>query len=186
VLKIQTSSLTHYCWRHILDYRACYWEFGTLISSWASTTSQSHVSFVAKTNFCDLVTGNDIHVIKLLPYFVNKLPCTFIPTVLYKITSCLSFFNASPSLSHCVGVLSWPYVYSAEYNPDQYLWEPEFTLAGRKYKRLDLEASKGDMSSIYWCEDLVLIISIFLLLTLTLFPYLYVAAHEQKESDLEM
>lgn len=27
----------------------------------------------------------------------------------------------------------------AEYNPDQYLWEPEFTLAGRKYKRLDLE-----------------------------------------------
>ncbi|OAY78582.1 hypothetical protein ACMD2_24290 [Ananas comosus] len=29
----------------------------------------------------------------------------------------------------------------AEYNPDQYLWETEFTLAGRKYKRLDLEAS---------------------------------------------
>ncbi|EMS61217.1 hypothetical protein TRIUR3_16734 [Triticum urartu] len=28
----------------------------------------------------------------------------------------------------------------AEYNPDQYLWEPEFTLAGRKYKRIDLEA----------------------------------------------
>jgi len=27
----------------------------------------------------------------------------------------------------------------AEYNPDQYLWETEFTLAGRKYKRLDLE-----------------------------------------------
>lgn len=29
----------------------------------------------------------------------------------------------------------------AEYNPDQYLWEPEFTLAGRKYKRIDLELS---------------------------------------------
>ncbi|KAL5729690.1 hypothetical protein ACHQM5_002603 [Ranunculus cassubicifolius] len=27
----------------------------------------------------------------------------------------------------------------AEYNPDQYLWEPDFTLAGRKYKRHDLE-----------------------------------------------
>ncbi|KAK1297115.1 hypothetical protein QJS10_CPB15g01244 [Acorus calamus] len=27
----------------------------------------------------------------------------------------------------------------AEYNPDQYLWESEFTLAGRKYKRQDLE-----------------------------------------------
>ncbi|KAF8414326.1 hypothetical protein HHK36_002327 [Tetracentron sinense] len=29
----------------------------------------------------------------------------------------------------------------AEYNPDQYLWEADFTLAGRKYKRQDLEAS---------------------------------------------
>ncbi|XP_058202403.1 uncharacterized protein LOC131316903 isoform X1 [Rhododendron vialii] len=28
----------------------------------------------------------------------------------------------------------------AEYNPDQYLWETDFTLAGRKYKRQDLEA----------------------------------------------
>ncbi|KAL6497646.1 hypothetical protein OROHE_027079 [Orobanche hederae] len=27
----------------------------------------------------------------------------------------------------------------AEYNPDQYLWEKNFTLAGRKYKREDLE-----------------------------------------------
>ncbi|XP_057478074.1 uncharacterized protein LOC130765610 isoform X2 [Actinidia eriantha] len=27
----------------------------------------------------------------------------------------------------------------AEYNPDQYLWESDFTLAGRKYKRQDLE-----------------------------------------------
>lgn len=31
----------------------------------------------------------------------------------------------------------------AEYNPDQYLWEKDFTLAGRKYKRQDLEASMG-------------------------------------------
>ncbi|CAL5411771.1 hypothetical protein CsSME_00031260 [Camellia sinensis var. sinensis] len=27
----------------------------------------------------------------------------------------------------------------ADYNPDQYLWEKDFTLAGRKYKRQDLE-----------------------------------------------
>ncbi|KAL3521787.1 hypothetical protein ACH5RR_014621, partial [Cinchona calisaya] len=27
----------------------------------------------------------------------------------------------------------------AEYNPDQYLWEKDFTLAGKKYKRQDLE-----------------------------------------------
>ncbi|KAJ4982001.1 hypothetical protein NE237_032838 [Protea cynaroides] len=27
----------------------------------------------------------------------------------------------------------------AEYNPDQYLWEADFTLAGRRFKRLDLE-----------------------------------------------
>ncbi|KAH7684246.1 Acylglycerol lipase protein [Dioscorea alata] len=31
----------------------------------------------------------------------------------------------------------------AEYNPDQYLWESEFTLAGRKYKRQDLELTNG-------------------------------------------
>ncbi|XP_042026549.1 uncharacterized protein LOC121773708 isoform X1 [Salvia splendens] len=29
----------------------------------------------------------------------------------------------------------------ADYNPDQYLWEKEFTLAGRKYKREDVELS---------------------------------------------
>ncbi|KAL6888845.1 hypothetical protein ACP4OV_009871 [Aristida adscensionis] len=29
----------------------------------------------------------------------------------------------------------------SEYNPDEYLWEPEFILAGRRYKRLDSEAS---------------------------------------------
>lgn len=32
-------------------------------------------------------------------------------------------------------------VYRAEYNPDQYLWERDFTLAGRTYIRQDLEAS---------------------------------------------
>uniref|UniRef100_A0A5B7ARI5 Serine aminopeptidase S33 domain-containing protein n=1 Tax=Davidia involucrata TaxID=16924 RepID=A0A5B7ARI5_DAVIN len=31
----------------------------------------------------------------------------------------------------------------AEYNPDQYLWEKEFTLAGRKYKRQDMELRNG-------------------------------------------
>ncbi|ERN19061.1 hypothetical protein AMTRI_Chr10g8190 [Amborella trichopoda] len=31
----------------------------------------------------------------------------------------------------------------AEYNPDQYLWETDFTIAGRKYKRQDLELTNG-------------------------------------------
>ncbi|KAJ4758228.1 alpha/beta-Hydrolases superfamily protein [Rhynchospora pubera] len=31
----------------------------------------------------------------------------------------------------------------ADYNPDQYLWDSEFTLAGRKYKRIDLELTNG-------------------------------------------
>lgn len=35
--------------------------------------------------------------------------------------------------------LCW--TYRADYNPDQYLWEKDFTLAGRAYKRQDLEAS---------------------------------------------
>nr|XP_034898280.1 uncharacterized protein LOC118036631 isoform X2 [Populus alba] len=35
----------------------------------------------------------------------------------------------------------------ADYNPDQYLWENDFTLAGRAYKRQDLEASMGIISS---------------------------------------
>lgn len=30
----------------------------------------------------------------------------------------------------------------ADYNPDQYLWEKDFTLAGRTYKRQDLEATQ--------------------------------------------
>ena len=39
----------------------------------------------------------------------------------------------------CRKFLCW--IHRAEYNPDQYLWEKEFTLAGRKFKRQDLEAS---------------------------------------------
>ncbi|KMZ67579.1 hypothetical protein ZOSMA_262G00130 [Zostera marina] len=31
----------------------------------------------------------------------------------------------------------------ADYNPDQYLWDSEFNLAGRKYKRQDLELTNG-------------------------------------------
>ncbi|KAJ3679058.1 hypothetical protein LUZ60_017069 [Juncus effusus] len=31
----------------------------------------------------------------------------------------------------------------ADYNPEQYLWDLEFTLAGRKYKRLDLELTNN-------------------------------------------
>jgi hypothetical protein len=31
----------------------------------------------------------------------------------------------------------------AEYDPDQYLWEKEFSLGGTKCKRQDLEASMG-------------------------------------------
>ncbi|KAG6743456.1 hypothetical protein POTOM_052148 [Populus tomentosa] len=38
----------------------------------------------------------------------------------------------------------------ADYNPDQYLWENDFTLAGRAYKRQDLEASMGMIT--YQCK----------------------------------
>lgn len=33
------------------------------------------------------------------------------------------------------------HIHRADYNPDQYLWEKEFSLAGRTYQRQDLEAS---------------------------------------------
>lgn len=39
----------------------------------------------------------------------------------------------------------------SEYNPDQYLWEKEFILAGRKYKRLDLEASTETIYRGFFC-----------------------------------
>ncbi|CAI8617016.1 unnamed protein product [Vicia faba] len=35
------------------------------------------------------------------------------------------------------------YILKADYNPDQYLWEKEFSLAGRTYQRQDLEGSCG-------------------------------------------
>ncbi|KAL6839478.1 hypothetical protein ACP4OV_030748 [Aristida adscensionis] len=43
----------------------------------------------------------------------------------------------------------------AEYNPDQYLWEPEFTLAGRKYRRLDLEQLTNERSQTLKCSHYV-------------------------------
>jgi hypothetical protein len=33
------------------------------------------------------------------------------------------------------------HIYRVEYDPEQYLWEKEFILAGREYQRKDLEAS---------------------------------------------
>jgi len=39
----------------------------------------------------------------------------------------------------------------AEYNPDQYLWEKEFTLAGRKYCRQDLEI-RNDRGHVLQCS----------------------------------
>ncbi|KAG4929136.1 hypothetical protein JHK86_046097 [Glycine max] len=36
----------------------------------------------------------------------------------------------------------------AEYNPDQYLWEKEFTLTGRTYQRQDLEANANEAAVI--------------------------------------
>lgn len=53
----------------------------------------------------------------------------------------------SPLEQHLMYILytSAMLVYRAEYNPDQYLWERDFTLAGRTYIRQDLEASM-DMS----------------------------------------
>nr|GLL37783.1 uncharacterized protein LOC109178902 isoform X4 [Ipomoea trifida] len=40
----------------------------------------------------------------------------------------------------------------AEYNPDQYLWEKDFTLAGRKYKRQDLEAKDSPLPCVIYCH----------------------------------
>ncbi|CAD6343649.1 unnamed protein product [Miscanthus lutarioriparius] len=54
----------------------------------------------------------------------------------------------------------------AEYNPDQYLWEPEFTLAGRRYKRLDLEAMDAEQMQMKPLSYFFLQISLFLHLTL--------------------
>jgi len=49
------------------------------------------------------------------------------------------------------------HIYRAEYNPDQYLWEKEFTLASRTYQRQDLEAS---MDSIYLMVFVIIIVYI--------------------------
>ena len=46
-------------------------------------------------------------------------------------------------------------IYRAEYNPDQYLWESEFTLASRKFKRLDLEASTDISYRGFFCLSAV-------------------------------
>ncbi|KAK8962463.1 hypothetical protein KSP40_PGU021373 [Platanthera guangdongensis] len=46
----------------------------------------------------------------------------------------------SSSLNICIG-LPHRSLEMADYNPEHYLWEWDFTLAGRKYKRQDLEAS---------------------------------------------
>lgn len=43
----------------------------------------------------------------------------------------------------------------ADYNPDQYLWEKDFTLAGRKYKREDLEASMGIRPQLLFSDEFV-------------------------------
>ncbi|WVZ10814.1 hypothetical protein V8G54_015344 [Vigna mungo] len=54
---------------------------------------------------------------------------------------------ASISIAQPVIIFSSKFSYNciyfvrAEYNPDQYLWEKEFTLASRTYQRQDLEAS---------------------------------------------
>ena len=79
-------------------------------------------------------------------------------------------------------LVNWTYIYSAEYNPDQYLWEPEFTLAGRKYKRIDLEASKGSnypgLFSVFYLPMKRLCADCQHFCILDLFLYIYVAAFQ--------
>lgn len=43
-------------------------------------------------------------------------------------------------------------MFRADYNPDQYLWEKDFTLAGRTYKRQDLEASMDTSALQSFCS----------------------------------
>lgn len=52
-----------------------------------------------------------------------------------------SSFKSQPFL-HLIDSC-WGFFYRAEYDPDQYLWEKEFSLGGTKCKRQDLEASMG-------------------------------------------
>ncbi|KAJ4823944.1 hypothetical protein Tsubulata_016423 [Turnera subulata] len=71
----------------------------------------------------------------------------------------------------------------ADYNPDQYLWEKDFTLAGRSYKRQDLEATLLWLLIFYICRLPmqgaipcgVAIMFLQLSLIVLLFPVLYTA-----------
>uniref|UniRef100_A0A6N2K3K0 Serine aminopeptidase S33 domain-containing protein n=1 Tax=Salix viminalis TaxID=40686 RepID=A0A6N2K3K0_SALVM len=75
----------------------------------------------------------------------------------------------------------------ADYNPDQYLWEKEFTLSGRTYKRQDLEAmtvlnSKPDgfafpMQGVIPCDAVIT----YLHLSLKILPFL--ALYTATETD---
>ncbi|CAJ1962793.1 unnamed protein product [Sphenostylis stenocarpa] len=53
----------------------------------------------------------------------------------------INFIIRPPSKDLCVQAGKAIELLLAEYDPDQYLWEKEFTLAGRTYQRQDLEAS---------------------------------------------
>jgi hypothetical protein len=63
----------------------------------------------------------------------------------------LFFFKPNELQFRCIYLLC--HIYRVEYDPDQYLWEKEFILAGREYQRKDLEASMD----IFW----MILLSIF-------------------------
>lgn len=78
-------------------------------------------------------------------------------------------------------------IYRAEYNPDQYLWESEFTLASRKFKRLDLEASTDINYRGFFCLSAVhdeMVMSIVSLILADFDLYWNLTAYKYKRSYL--
>lgn len=84
--------------------------------------------FYGATTLCSLSMASSEMVIIL-----QLRSCLFLRLMSSGITQ-VSLYTAYFS-SHCT------FDYRADYNPDQYLWEKNFTLAGRAYRRQDLEAS---------------------------------------------
>lgn len=72
--------------------------------------------------------------------------------------------------------------YRAEYNPDQYLWEKDFTLAGRSYKRQDLEAS---MDINYQDKNSSIVFKTmcyFVVLSLLYYPFFNICSFRMQEA----
>lgn len=74
-------------------------------------------------------------------------------------------------------------LYRAVYDPDQYLWEKDFTLAGRAYKREDLEASMGiNTSSSSFILVFVIVLHYFVIWTLCLASVMKLCSLKMEEA----